>query len=63
MEVVLTRKQMIRLTIRATDESVPPVLIKTMQERLEVGMSNAPEIQEQMTRREMSDVFGNVLVS
>lgn len=54
---------MIRLTIRATDESVPPVLIKTMQERLEVGLSTLPEVLEPLSRREMSDVFGNVLVS
>lgn len=53
---------MIRLTIRATDESVPPVLIKFMEERLQIGISTAPEVHEALTRREMSDVFGNVLV-
>jgi AP-2 complex subunit alpha len=54
--------QMIRLTIRATDESVPPVLIKIMEERLQIGISTAPEIHEGPTRREISDAFGNVLV-
>jgi len=29
--------QMYRLTVRATDESVPPVLIKIMEERLSQG--------------------------
>lgn len=28
------RRQMYRLTIRATDEAVPPVLMKSMEERL-----------------------------
>lgn len=54
---------MVRLTIRATDESVPPIMIQTMQERLEVGMSTQPEIAEPPSMREISDVFGNVLVS
>jgi AP-2 complex subunit alpha len=54
---------MIRLTIRATDESVPPILIKIMQERLELGMSTVPEVIEPPTRREISEAFGNVLVT
>ncbi len=54
---------MIRLTIRATDESVPPILIKIMQERLEIGVSTQPEVIESLTRREISEVFGNVLVT
>ena len=54
---------MVRLTIRATDESVPPVLIKLMEERLAVGVSTQPEAFEAPTRREISDAFGNVLVS
>jgi AP-2 complex subunit alpha len=53
---------MIRLTIRATDESVPPVLIKIMEERLCIGVSIAPEVREGPTRRDISDAFGNVLV-
>jgi AP-2 complex subunit alpha len=54
---------MIRLTIRATDESVPPTLIKLMEERLAVGVSTQPEEYEGPTRREISDAFGNVLVT
>lgn len=54
---------MVRLTIRATDESVPPIMIQTMQERLEVGVSTRPEIFEAPSRREISDAFGSVLVS
>ncbi|RDL40804.1 uncharacterized protein BP5553_00783 [Venustampulla echinocandica] len=56
-------KQMIRLTIRATDESVPPVLIKLMEERLATGESTHLEPIQPPTRREMSDAFGNILVS
>ncbi|PBP19428.1 ap-2 complex subunit alpha, partial [Diplocarpon rosae] len=54
---------MVRLTIRATDESVPPIMIQAMQERLEVGISTKAEIIEPPTRRQISDVFGNVLVT
>ncbi|KAH9217022.1 putative AP-2 adaptor complex subunit alpha [Leptodontidium sp. 2 PMI_412] len=54
---------MVRLTIRATDESVPPIMIQTMQERLEVGVSTHAEVIEPPSRREISDAFGNVLVS
>ncbi|KAJ5035586.1 uncharacterized protein L3040_008051 [Drepanopeziza brunnea f. sp. 'multigermtubi'] len=54
---------MVRLTIRATDESVPPIMIQTMQERLEVGVSTHPEVIEPPTRREISESFGNVLVT
>ena len=54
--------QMVRLTIRATDESVPPIMIKLMEERLAVGISTAPEVVEAPTYRDISDAFGNVLV-
>ncbi|KAL2069903.1 hypothetical protein VTL71DRAFT_14582 [Oculimacula yallundae] len=54
---------MVRLTIRATDESVPPIMIQTMQERLEVGVSTHAEEFQPPSRREISDAFGNVLVS
>lgn len=54
---------MIRLTIRATDESVPSILIKIMEQRLAVGQSTQPEVVETPSMREMSDVFGNVLVT
>jgi len=53
---------MVRLTIRATDESVPEVLIKMMEERLAVGVSTEPEVFEAPSRREISDAFGNILV-
>lgn len=53
---------MVRLTIRATDESVPPVLIKLMEERLAVGVSTQPDMFLPPTRREISDAFGNILV-
>ncbi|KAL3426696.1 hypothetical protein PVAG01_00205 [Phlyctema vagabunda] len=55
--------QMVRLTIRATDETVPPIIIKLMEERLAVGISTLPESFEPPTRREISDAFGNVLVN
>jgi AP-2 complex subunit alpha len=54
---------MLRLTLRATDESVPPVLIKMMEDRLAVGVSTQPEVIEAPTRREISDAFSNVLVT
>ena len=53
---------MIRLTIRATDESVPAVLMKTMEERLALGVNLRPERMEPPSRRDISDAFANVLV-
>jgi AP-2 complex subunit alpha len=52
---------MIRLTIRATDESVPAVLLKLMEERLTAGASTRPE-RHDLSRREISDAFANVMV-
>ena len=57
------RKQMVRLTIRATDESVPPILLKLMEERLAAGASTVPELKEGPTRDEISQSFGNIMVS
>jgi AP-2 complex subunit alpha len=54
--------QMVRLTIRATDESVPPVLLKLMEERLSVGTSVVPELKEGPTKQEISTAFSNVMV-
>ncbi|OTB03501.1 hypothetical protein M426DRAFT_175534 [Hypoxylon sp. CI-4A] len=54
--------QMVRLTIRATDESVPPVLLKLMEEKISKGISTAPEVREAPTRREISDTFSNIMV-
>ena len=34
----LTSRQMFRITIRATDEAVPAVLLKAMQDRLSQGI-------------------------
>lgn len=53
---------MVRLTIRSTDETVPPILVKTMVDRLQVGQSTQPEEFVAPSRREISDAFGNVLV-
>ncbi|KAK2591175.1 hypothetical protein QQS21_011131 [Conoideocrella luteorostrata] len=55
--------QMIRLTIRATDDSVPMVLMKLIQETLSQGISTTPEYRAPPTREEISDSFGNVMVS
>ena len=54
--------QMIRMTIRATDESVPAVLLKLMQERLSQGRSTSPEPREHPSRDQISDAFANVMV-
>lgn len=63
MRSILTDNiQMFRMTIRATDDSVPPVLMKIMEERLSVGVSTNPESMEPPSRRDISDAFSNVLV-
>lgn len=54
--------QMIRLTIRATDESVPDVLMKLMAERISAGVSTLAEEHVAPTPSEISDVFSNVMV-
>jgi len=53
---------MVRLTVRATDESVPQALVKLMEDRLAVGVSTQPHPTD-MTLREMKDAFGNVMVT
>lgn len=55
--------QMVRLTIRATDDTLPPVLIKMMEERLAAGVSIRPEKYEAPTASEISDSFRNIMVS
>ncbi|KAI8946437.1 adaptin N terminal region-domain-containing protein [Xylaria longipes] len=55
--------QMVRLTIRATDESVPAVLLKLMEQRISAGVSKVPILQEGPTRQEITDAFSNVLVT
>ncbi|KAK4188792.1 putative AP-2 complex subunit alpha [Podospora australis] len=58
--------QMVRLTIRATDDSVPPVLLKMMEDRLAQGISNAPNegryVAPGPTASEISDSFRNIMV-
>ncbi|ROV87548.1 hypothetical protein VSDG_09780 [Cytospora chrysosperma] len=54
--------QMVRLTIRATDESVPSVLLKLMEERIAAGMSTVPEPNFGPTPRQISDSFSNIMV-
>lgn len=54
---------MVRLTIRATDESVPAVLLKLMEQRISAGVSKVPIAQEGPTRKEITDAFSNVLVT
>lgn len=60
---ILIIPQMIRLTIRATDETVPPVLLKLVQDRLALGISKKKPLVEAPTRRDISDAFSNVMVS
>ena len=52
---------MIRVTIRATDEHVPPVLLKHMQERLAMGSPVRPN--SPPSREQASDSFANVMVT
>jgi AP-2 complex subunit alpha len=54
--------QMVRLTIRATDDSVPPVLLKAMEERLAAGASTVQERHVPPTASEISDSFRNIMV-
>lgn len=54
---------MMRLSIRATEEVVLPILMKLMEEKLSLGVSTQPEIMQPPTRSEISDTFGNILVS
>jgi len=53
---------MVRLTIRATDDTLPPVLLKMMEERLAIGVSIRPEKYESPTASDISDSFRNVMV-
>lgn len=50
------------MTIRATDEGVPPVLVKSMEDRLSAGLSIEPERKEQLSREEILDSYGDILV-
>lgn len=57
--------QMLRLTIRATDESVPAVLLKLMETRVAAGESTRPvrDDDEGPTRQDISSAFSNVMVT
>jgi AP-2 complex subunit alpha len=54
---------MLRLTIRATDDTVAPILLKLMQERLAPGVSTIAEQRDGPSHEEISDAFGNVMVN
>ncbi len=53
---------MVRLTIRATDDSLPPVLLKLMEERIAQGVSTLAERHAAPTASEISDAFRNIMV-
>jgi AP-2 complex subunit alpha len=53
---------MVRLTIRATDDTVPPVLLKLMEDRIAEGMSTVVEKVAPPTASDISDAFRNVMV-
>ncbi|KAK4154463.1 adaptin N terminal region-domain-containing protein [Chaetomidium leptoderma] len=56
--------QMVRLTIRATDDTLPPLMLKSMQERISKGVSTAPvERFVPPTVTEIADSFRNVMVT
>ena len=57
-------EQMVRLTIRATEETLPPVLLKLMVERLSKGMAigNAGDRLPPPSVNEISDSFRNIMV-
>lgn len=57
--------QMVRLTIRATDDTLPPLLLKMMQERLALGVSTVQQQERHVppTMTEISDSFRNIMVT
>ena len=56
---------MVRLTIRATDDSLPPLLLKMMQDRISKGLSTV--VQERYvpppSASEISDSFRSIMVT
>lgn len=55
---------MVRLTIRATDDTLPPLLLKMMQERIAKGVSTVQERHVvPPTVSEISDSFRNIMVT
>jgi AP-2 complex subunit alpha len=57
--------QMVRLTIRATDDMLPPLMLKMMQERMARGVSTAQErfAPPQPTMSDISDSFRSIMVT
>ncbi|CAI4211584.1 unnamed protein product [Parascedosporium putredinis] len=57
--------KMVRLTIRATDDAVPSILLKLMEARIAAGFSTKAEARgpQMPTRSEISDAFKNVMVA
>lgn len=53
---------MLRLTVRATEDTLPPLMLKMMVERLAAGVSVRPEQYEPPSVSEISDSFRNVMV-
>lgn len=56
---------MVRLTIRATDDTVPDTLMKLMQARLAAGAttSSAGEDKEMPSKANIDQAFANVMVT
>lgn len=55
--------QMLRVTIRATDESVPQILLKLLQDNLSAGISTNQPLPSPPTHEDISNAFGSVMVS
>jgi len=57
---------MVRLTVRATDDSVPAVLLRLMEERIAAGESSLREVDDANgppIQGGISEAFGNVMVT
>lgn len=54
---------MIRLTLRATDDSVLGILVTIMEQRLAIGVSTTPELPKKLTKREIAEAFANVMAT
>ena len=54
---------MVRLTVRATDETVPPIILKLMVERIGAGVSTVVEKYHPPARSDISEAFSNIMVT
>ncbi len=56
---------MVRLTIRATDDSLPPLLLKMMQDRISKGLSMVVQERHvpQPSASDISDSFRSIMVT